>query len=160
MGDTAIVDLRSDTVTRPSAGMYDAIANARVGDDVYGEDESVNKLEATAAVLLGKQAGLFLSSATQANLVAMLVHNARGEEIILGEEYHIYSSEAGGTSALGGIVLQPLPTDERGGLGLEQVRAAVKAEHRDGLFLLVLNNQPQCVGRCRSDFQSMLHGPL
>ena len=128
MSKTVCVDLRSDTVTRPSSGMYEAIALARVGDDVYGEDETVNQLETTAARLLGKQAGLFLSSATQANLVAMLAHNARGEEILLGEQYHIYSSEAGGTSALGGIVLHPLVTDERGGLGLEQVLAAIKED--------------------------------
>ena len=128
MSETAIVDLRSDTFTRPSAGMYDAIASADVGDDVYGEDETVNRLEASAARLLGKAAGLFLSSATQANLVAMLVHNARGEEIILGEEYHIYSSEAGGTSALGGIVLQPMATDASGGLSLDQVLAAIKED--------------------------------
>ena len=128
MSEAPVVDLRSDTVTRPSAAMYEAIANARVGDDVYGEDESVNRLEATAAELLGKPAGLFLSSATQANLVAMLAHNARGEEILLGEQYHIYSSEAGGTSALGGIVLHPLATDGRGSLGVEQVLAAIKED--------------------------------
>lgn len=128
MDGAVIVDLRSDTVTRPSAGMYQAIADARVGDDVYGEDETVNRLEATAASLLGKEAGLFLSSATQANLVAMLVHNARGEEILLGEQYHIYSSEAGGTSALGGIVLHPLATDEHGALALDHVLAAIKED--------------------------------
>lgn len=101
MTNAAIVDLRSDTVTRPSAGMYQAMREAPVGDDVYGEDETVNRLEASAAQLLGKQAGLFLSSATQANLAAMLAHNARGEEVLLGDCYHIFESEAGGTSALG-----------------------------------------------------------
>jgi threonine aldolase len=128
MSEAAIVDLRSDTVTRPSPGMYQAIAAARLGDDVYGEDETVNRLEQTAAALLGKPAGLYLSSATQANLVAMLAHNARGEEILLGERYHIFSSEAGGVSALGGIVMHPLATDARGGLALEQVLAAVKED--------------------------------
>jgi threonine aldolase len=124
----AIVDLRSDTVTRPDEGMYQAILEAPVGDDVYGEDASVNRLEAIAAALLGKQAGLFLSSATQANLVAMLAHNARGEEILLGDCYHIQVSEAGGASALGGIVLQPLETDENGGLSLQQVLDAIKED--------------------------------
>ncbi len=128
MGEAVIIDLRSDTVTRPGEGMYQAIIDARVGDDVYGEDPTVNQLEAVAAQMLGKQAGLFLSSATQANLAAMLVHNARGEEILLGEQYHIFSSEAGGTSALGGIVLHPLATDERGGLSLPQVLAAIKED--------------------------------
>jgi len=126
MNEPVLVDLRSDTVTRPGEGMYQAILEAAVGDDVYGEDETVNRLEMVAAQRLGKEAGLFLSSATQANLVAMLVHNARGEEILLGDQYHIYVAEAGGTSALGGIVMDPLPTDESGGLSLEQVLAAIK----------------------------------
>ena len=128
MSEAAVVDLRSDTVTRPGAGMYQAMVEARVGDDVYGEDETVNRLEATAASLLGKQAGLYLSSATQANLVAMLAHNARGEEILLGDNYHIFLSEAGGASALGGIVMHPLATDASGGLGLEQVLSAIKED--------------------------------
>jgi len=142
MGDLAIVDLRSDTVTRPGAGMYEAMQRAPVGDDVYGEDETVNRLEATAAGRLGKAAGLFLSSATQANLVAMLAHNARGEEILLGDEYHIFSSEAGGTSALGGIVLCPLPTDENGGLSLPQVLGAIKEDdsHKPVTRTLALEN--------------------
>ena len=128
MSEMPVVDLRSDTLTRPGAGMYQAMADAPVGDDVYGEDETVNRLETTAATLLGLQAGLFLSSATQANLVAMLAHNARGEEILLGEQYHIFSSEAGGVSALGGIIMHPLPTDATGGLSLEQVMAAIKED--------------------------------
>jgi len=128
MSEAPVVDLRSDTVTRPGAGMYQAMAEARLGDDVYGEDETVNLLESTAADLLGKQAGLFLSSATQANLVAMLAHNARGEEILLGDEYHIFVSEAGGVSALGGIVMHPLATDSSHGLALEQVLAAIKED--------------------------------
>ena len=115
MPNEAIVDLRSDTVTRPSEGMYEAMLQAPVGDDVYGEDDTVNRLEAVAAERLGKNAGLFLSSATQANLAAMLAHNARGEEILLGDEYHVFVSEAGGTSALGGIVMHPLKTDDNGG---------------------------------------------
>jgi len=128
MSKVPVVDLRSDTVTRPGAGMYQAILDARVGDDVYGEDETVNLLESTAAELLGKKAGLFVSAATQANLIAMLAHNARGEEILLGERYHIFSSEAGGVSALGGIVMHPLATDATGGLSLEQVMAAIKED--------------------------------
>jgi threonine aldolase len=128
MNETAVVDLRSDTMTRPGRGMYQALAEARVGDDVYGEDETVNRLEAVAAGLLGKSAGLYLASATQANLIAMLAHNARGEEILLGDEYHIFVSEAGGVSALGGIIMHPLATDATYGLGLEQVLAAIKED--------------------------------
>ena len=126
MADPAIVDLRSDTVTRPGAAMYEAMQAAAVGDDVYGEDPTVNRLETIAAQRLGKQAGLFLSSATQANLVAMLVHNARGDEVLLGDKYHIFVSEACGSSALGGVVLYPLATDANGGVSPEQVRAAIK----------------------------------
>ena len=128
MPNEVIVDLRSDTVTRPTAAMYQAMLEDPVGDDVYGEDETVNRLEASAAQLLGKQAGLFLSSATQANLAAMLAHNARGEEILLGDCYHIFVSEAGGTSALGGIIMHPLATDDAGGLSLERVLGAIKED--------------------------------
>jgi len=128
MTKAAIIDLRSDTVTRPSAGMYDAMRQAPVGDDVYGEDETVNRLEVSAARLLGKQAGLFLSSATQANLTAMLTHNARGEEVLLGDCYHIFVAEAGGASALGGVVMHPLATDMAGGLSRAQVLAAIKQD--------------------------------
>jgi threonine aldolase len=142
MSEEVIVDLRSDTVTRPGKGMYQAVLDAAVGDDVYGEDETVNRLEATTAKLLGKDAGLFLSSATQANLAAMLAHNARGEEILLGDQYHIFVSEAGGTSALGGIVMHPLPTDEFGGLALQQVLAAIKEDdpHHPVTRTLALEN--------------------
>lgn len=137
-----VVDLRSDTVTRPVDGMYDAMRSAAIGDDVYGEDETVNRLEARAAEMLGKAAGLFVSSATQANLIAMLTHNARGEEILLGEEYHVFASEAGGTSALGGIVMHPLPTDENGALTLAQILAAIKEDdyHKPITRTLALEN--------------------
>jgi threonine aldolase len=142
MSEEVLVDLRSDTVTRPGEGMYQAILDAAVGDDVYGEDETVNRLEAITAKLLGKEAGLFLSSATQANLAAMLAHNARGEEILLGDQYHIFISEAGGTSALGGIVMHPLPTDEFGGLALQQVLGAIKEDdpHHPVTRTLALEN--------------------
>ncbi len=128
MSEGKVVDLRSDTVTRPGKGMYQSIQEAGLGDDVYAEDPTVNRLEEIAADRLGKEAGLFLSSATQSNLVAMMVHNARGEEILLGDQYHICIAEAGGTSVLGGIVLHPLATDDSGGLSLEQVLAAIKED--------------------------------
>jgi len=137
-----LINLRSDTFTRPGPGMYEAMASAPVGDDVYGEDETVNALEARASELLGKPAGLFLSSATQANLVAMLVHCGRGEEVLLGEEYHIFQDEAGGASTLGGVVVHPLKTDATGGLSIEQVVAAIKADdfHKPITRLLSLEN--------------------
>lgn len=137
-----LIDLRSDTVTRPSAGMYDAMMSAPVGDDAYGDDESVNNLEVQTARLLGKKAALFVSSGTQSNLIAMLVHCARGEEIIVGDDYHIYSAEARGASVLGGISLSPLPVDEHGGLGVDQIKAAIKPDdiHYPVSRLLCLEN--------------------
>ena len=97
-----ICDLRSDTLTAPDAAMRAVMAEAEVGDDVYGEDATVNRLEATLAERLGKEAGLFLTSGTQSNLVGMLSHCARGEEILTGRGYHIYKYEAAGASVLGG----------------------------------------------------------
>ncbi len=128
MSETPIVDLRSDTVTRPSVAMYDALRTAPVGDDVYGEDETVNRLERIAAALLDKEAALFTSSATQANLIAMLVHNARGEEVLVGDCYHVFVYEAGGASTLGGVVMHPLPTAADGSLTREQVLGAIKED--------------------------------
>ncbi len=128
MPDTQTVDLRSDTVTRPGDAMYDAMRSAPVGDDVYGEDETVNRLERIAAALLDKEAALFTSSATQANLIAMLVHNARGEEVLCGDCYHVFVAEAGGASTLGGVVVHPLPTAEDGSLTREQVLGAIKED--------------------------------
>ena len=136
------IDLRSDTVTRPSAGMYDAMMSAPVGDDVYGNDESVNLLEVQTARLLGKEAALFVSSGTQSNLIAMLTHCARGEEIIVGDDYHAYIAEARGASVLGGISLSPLAVDEQGSLRVDQVKAAIKPDniHYPVSRLLCLEN--------------------
>jgi threonine aldolase len=100
-----MIDLRSDTVTLPSPAMREAIARAELGDDVYGEDLTVNRLEQMAAAMLGKEAAILVSSGTMGNLVAMLVHCPRGTKAILGSEAHTYLYEAGGASALGGIVM-------------------------------------------------------
>ena len=94
------VDYRSDTLTKPSPGMRESMASATVGDDVYGEDPTVNELEQYTANLLGKQAALFVSSGTQGNLLALLSHCQRGDEFISGDNYHIYSHEAGGGAVL------------------------------------------------------------
>ena len=121
-----VIDLRSDTVTRPTAAMRTAMMAADVGDDVYGEDPTVNALEAMAARLLGHQAGLFLPSGTQSNLVALLCHCGRGDEYIVGDSAHTYRYEGGGAAALGGIQPQPLPFTAEGTLDLDAVRQVIK----------------------------------
>src|SRR3970040_511496 len=97
------IDLRSDTVTKPTPEMREAMAEAEVGDDVYGDDPTLNRLEALAADTLGKEAAVFVPSGTMGNLIALMVHCQRGDEAIVGAQSHIYLNEAGGMSALGGI---------------------------------------------------------
>ncbi|MFA9420800.1 MAG: low-specificity L-threonine aldolase [Gammaproteobacteria bacterium] len=123
------VDYRSDTLTRPSPEMRESMASAVVGDDVYGEDPTVNELEQYTANLLGKQAALFVSSGTQGNLLALLSHCARGDEFIAGDNYHIYAAEAGGGAVLGGIASTALATGPNFELSVEQVLAAVKTDN-------------------------------
>lgn len=120
------IDLRSDTVTRPTPAMRAAMMAAEVGDDVYGEDPTVNRLESYAAERLGHEAGLFLASGTQSNLVALLTHCGRGDEYIVGDTAHTYRFEGGGAAALGGIQPQPLPFGADGTLDLQAVRQVVK----------------------------------
>ena len=138
----ALIDLRSDTVTQPTQAMRAAMASAKVGDDVYGDDPSVNMLEDRAAKLLGKEAGLFVASGTQSNLVAVLSHCQRGDEILVGDHYHIYRHEAGGVSALGGVMMGVLPCDERGSITPEQVIGEIKPDdpHCPVTRLLCLEN--------------------
>lgn len=121
-----VVDLRSDTVTRPTEAMRAAMFAAPVGDDVYGEDPSVNALEALAAEMIGHESALFLPSGTQSNLVALLTHCGRGDEFIAGSTAHCYMYEGGGAAALGGIQPQTLPFEPDGTLDLQAVRAGVK----------------------------------
>lgn len=120
------IDLRSDTVTRPTPAMRSAMAQAEVGDDVYGEDPSVNRLEQTAADLLGLEAGVFVSSGTQGNLLALLSHCERGDEYIAGQYAHTYRTEGGGAAVLGGIQPQPLDFEPDGTLDLDAVAGAIK----------------------------------
>lgn len=122
------VDLRSDTVTQPDARMREAMVQAPLGDDVYGEDPTVIRLQDKAAELLGKEAGLFLSSGTQSNLTALLSHCNRGEEYITGRPYHTFSAEAGGAAVLGGIAPHPLDVGADGGLDADEVKAAIKPD--------------------------------
>jgi len=128
MGETLLIDLRSDTVTKPSPDMRKAMAEAEVGDDVYGDDPTVNALEEKAAELFGKESALFVTSGTQGNLVSVLSQTGRGDEIILGNQSHIYSSEAGGVSVLGGVVMYPLETNQNGTIDIQKIKDAVKGD--------------------------------
>ncbi len=120
------IDLRSDTVTRPDARMRAAMAAAEVGDDVYGEDPTVNRLQALCAERLGHEAGVFVPSGTQGNLLALLTHCQRGDEFIAAQSSHTYRYEGGGGAVLGGIQPQPILEQGDGTLDLDQVAAAVK----------------------------------
>src|SRR5437764_2722618 len=102
------LDFRSDTITQPTAAMREAMANAEVGDDVFGEDPSINALEAEAARVFGKEAGLFVASGTQGNVLALLSLTHPGEELIAEVSSHIANSEVGGAARLGGITLRPV----------------------------------------------------
>jgi len=120
------VDLRSDTVTRPTPGMLAAMAAARVGDDVWGDDPTVIQLQETVAALAGKEAALFLPSGTQSNLAALMAHCERGDEYIVGQQAHTYRFEGGGAAVLGSIVPQPIDNEQDGTLPLAKVAAAIK----------------------------------
>ena len=136
------VDLRSDTVTRPTAAMRAAMHAADVGDDVYGEDPTVNALQRRVAGELGFEAGLFVPSGTQSNLLALLAHCERGDEYIVGMEAHTYKFEGGGAAVLGSIQPQPIVHADDGTLPLEQVAAAIKPDdpHFARTRLLALEN--------------------
>jgi threonine aldolase len=120
------IDLRSDTVTRPTAAMRESMLRAEVGDDVYGEDPTVNALQARLAAELGFEAGLFVPSGTQSNLLALMSHCARGDEYLVGMEAHTYKFEGGGAAVLGSIQPQPIPHAPDGTLPLEAVARAIK----------------------------------
>src|SRR3954454_13060564 len=137
-----LVDLRSDTVTRPSAGMRKAMADAEVGDDVFGDDPTVNRLQEQAAELFGFEAALLFPSGTQSNLAALMSHCQRGEEVILGSEAHSYRYEAGGLAVLGSIQPNVIPNRADGTLDLAQVEAAIKPDdpHFARTRLLALEN--------------------
>ena len=143
------IDLRSDTVTLPTEKMRQAMANAEVGDDVYGEDPTVNRLQAMAAERLGKEAGLFVASGTMGNLIAVLAHCGRGDEAIMGDCAHTFVYEGGGTAALGGVHPHTIPNQPDGTLLLEDIRHAVREDdpHFPRSRLLILENtQNKCGG--------------
>src|SRR4026208_1896146 len=138
----AIVDLRSDTVTRPSAGMRRAMLEAELGDDVFGDDPTVNRLRRRAAGICGFEAALFFPSGTQSNLAALMSHCQRGEEVILGQEAHSYRYEAGGVAVLGSIQPQAIANRPDGTLDLAEIEAAIKPDdpHFARTRLLALEN--------------------
>ncbi len=136
------VDIRSDTVTQPTDAMRRAMAEAEVGDDVYGDDPTVNALQDKAAKLLGKEAGLFVATGTQSNLCATLAHCQRGEEILVGDTYHIFRDEAGGAAVLGGVMMAPVSTTASGAMLPNDIAAMVKPDdvHCATSRLLCLEN--------------------
>src|SRR5579875_789654 len=136
------IDLRSDTVTQPTPAMREAMYRADVGDDVYGEDPTINRLEAMAAERLGKEAAVFVTSGTMGNLVSLLAHAGRGDEVIVGDKSHTLVNEVGGAAALGSIQLRPVHNDARGRLDPEEVRATIRGEnmHFPRTVLIALEN--------------------
>lgn len=143
------IDLRSDTVTQPTPSMRAAMANAPVGDDVYGEDPTINRLQEMAAKRMGKEAGLFVASGTMGNLIAILTHCGRGDEAIMGDQGHTFVYEAGGISALGGVMPHTVPNQSDGTLKVEDLQEAIRPDdiHQPVSRLIVLENtQNRCGG--------------
>jgi len=143
-----MIDLRSDTVTKPDGPMREAAAEAAVGDDVYGEDPTVNELEARAAEVLGTDAALFCVSGTMANQVAARTHTERGQEVLCEVGSHVYKWELGGLAQHAGLQTRPIDGDDRGAVTAEQVRTGiVEADgHRPGTGLLTLENTHNSAG--------------
>jgi threonine aldolase len=141
-------DLRSDTVTQPTLEMREAMAMAEVGDDVYMDDPTINALQEKSAAMLGKEDALFVPSGTMGNLLALLVHCQRGDEVIVGDCAHIYANEAGGMSALGGVHPRPIKNQADGTLALDDIRAAIQTEdvHHTITRLICLENTQNICG--------------
>jgi threonine aldolase len=151
-----IIDLRSDTVTLPTPAMREAMYNAELGDDVYGEDPTVNRLQELAAERMGKEAALFVPSGTMGNLVAILTHCGRGDEVIMGSEAHTFVYEGGGTSALGSVHVHTVPNLPNGMMVPEQVAWAIRGPnvHFPRTKLLCLENtHNRCGGAVQSPQQ-------
>jgi threonine aldolase len=137
-----VIDLRSDTVTRPTSGMRAAMAAAEVGDDVFGDDPTVNRLQAVAAERFGFESALFFPTGTQSNLAALMAHCGRGDEFLVGQEAHTYKYEQGGAAVLGSIQPQPLEHEAHGGISIERIAGAIKSDdyHFARTRLLALEN--------------------
>lgn len=140
-----VIDLRSDTVTQPTPGMREAMLGAELGDDVYGEDPTVNRLEQYLAAELGLAAGLFVPTGTMSNLLGLMAHCQRGDEYIVGQQAHTYKYEGGGAAVLGSIQPQPIEGEADGSLDLDKVAAAIKQDdfHFARTRLLALENTMQ-----------------
>jgi threonine aldolase len=147
------IDLRSDTVTKPTPAMREAMAKAEIGDDVYGEDPTVNRLQAMAAEITGKENGLFVASGTMGNLASIIAHCQRGDEVIVGNKAHTFLYEAGGISALGGIHSCQLPNKPDGSLAMEDIKAAIRPDdpHDPITRLICLENTHN---RCGGTYQT------
>lgn len=141
-----MIDLLSDTVTLPTQEMRQAMFNAEVGDAGYGEDPTLNRLEALAAEMLGKEDAAFMSSGCQGNLAALLAHCPRGHEVIVGDRSDLYDFEAGSVSALGGLVLHPVPTETDGRLSLDSLRSAIrdKSDYQCAQPGVIVLENPHC----------------
>ena len=151
--DMKFIDLRSDTITQPTPAMREAMAKAPVGDDVYGEDPTVNRLQEMAAERMGKEAGLFVASGTLGNLAAILSHCQRGDEVMVGDKAHTFLFEAGGISALGGVHSRQLPNQPDGSLALADIGSAIRPDDpHDPISRLVCleNTHNRCGGTCQS----------
>ncbi|MCJ7625903.1 MAG: low-specificity L-threonine aldolase [Anaerolineaceae bacterium] len=143
------IDLRSDTVTHPTPAMFEAMSKAKVGDDVYGEDPSINRLEELSAAMLGKEAGLYVPSGTMGNLVAVFTQCTRGDEIILGNLSHAFLLEAGGISALGSVGMSTIPNLADGTMDLDAIRAAIRGSNPRfpiSRMILLENTHNRCGG--------------
>ncbi|MBA2394757.1 MAG: low-specificity L-threonine aldolase [Ktedonobacteraceae bacterium] len=145
-----LIDLRSDTVTHPTPTMREAMYHAEVGDDVYGEDPTINRLQELAARWMGKEAALFVPTGTMGNALAMLTHTGRGQAVIVGEESHVYHYEAGGVSTLGGAPMWVVPNLADGSLDLAKVRAGIADESDEHVaataLICIENTQNRCGG--------------
>ena len=150
------VDLRSDTVTKPTPEMREAMYKAEVGDDVYGDDPTVNRLQEIAAEMTGHEAALFVASGTMGNLSAVLAHCQRGDEVILGKDAHTFCYEAGGISVLGGVHSCQLPNQPDGSIALDDIKSAIRYDdpHQPITRLIALENTHN---RCGGTVQSVAY---
>ena len=151
-----IIDLRSDTITHPTQEMRDAMYRAEVGDDVFGEDPTVNRLEAMAAEITGKEAAVFTPSGTMSNLLAVLSHTRHGDEIILGDRAHIFLNEVGGAAAIGGVSLRTVPNNPDGTIDIDRIEGAVRGKgnlHWPPSKLLCLENTHNYCGGAALDVE-------
>jgi threonine aldolase len=151
-----VIDLRSDTVTLPTPEMREAMAKAEVGDDVFGEDPTVNRLEAMAAEVLGKEAAVLTVSGTMSNLAAGLTHCQRGTEMITGTEAHIFLNEAGGASVLGGVQVRQVPNDDSGRMDPKDIESAIRGPNLHFPITALPGEHPQPLRRHRP--HTRLHG--